>query len=251
MAVTFVANGGFGGNKTSSTTLALNAATSAAVGDLVVVAIALDPGTTVQSISDTTANVYSLAGAVTNGSGTSGVRSEIWASKATVALSNAVVTITFAAAVVAKAAAAYQFSGADNTADVAAGTGTGTSTTPSATLTPTLADDLLFGIVGREGPDNDAAGTADGDNAGGDTWHTLGSTGTGSGGAAASNIGAGWTNGVAPRVDYKITTSAVAQTYNPTLGTSRLWAEVLVTFKATPTGFDPATAPEYLVLDEA
>ena len=254
MAVAFVAQIGTAQDKVASMSQVITTTAAAAAGSLVVLAIALDPtsvGLTITISDSAGGNTWTLAGNVTNGSGTAGVRSHIFASKLTNGIANGgTITFSFNTNVTAKASVALNYSGADNAEDVAAGTGTGNSTTPTASLTPTLPDDLLVGVVGREGPTGDAAGTNDADTAGGASWVQRTSIGT-SGGAAASNIGAGYVNPAATAtvVSDKITTSAAAQTYNPTLGTSRLWAEVLVTFKATVT-FDPATVADVFGLDE-
>src|SRR6266568_2806467 len=122
MAVAFVQGLGSNQNKASGSSIAIAPLTNTVAGNLLVVLVALDPNTTVSSVTDTPGNTYTKAGAVTNGSGTSGVRTEIWASKSTFVVNNSTdqIVVHFAAAVVSKATVGLEFSGADNVADVAA-----------------------------------------------------------------------------------------------------------------------------------
>ena len=88
---------------------------------------------------------------------------------------------------------------------------TGTSTTPSSGAITTGADSLVLGVVADAG----AVRTEDADSDGGASWTTLT--------AVADELYAA----------YKIPTSGVSQTYNPTLDTSVAWAAVIAEWAAT------------------
>jgi len=100
-------------------------------------------------------------------------------------------------------------------------TANGSSATPSASNTSNLQDSLLIGAVGVNGPTGDAY-TQDTDTTNG-SWVTGTRSGT-SGGSASTNI--------TINSAYKITTASGAQTYNPSLGTSRQWGEILFALMA-------------------
>lgn len=100
----------------------------------------------------------------------------------------------------------------------------GTSTTPSSNSLSVPSGDLSFAVVMVNGPSGDTF-TEDTDTTGGVSWVTAGTVGT-TGGNAASNT--------TLRVGYKFPTSTASQTYNPTLGTSRFWKAMLLTFSASP-----------------
>ena len=130
-----------------------------------------------------------------------------------------------------------EFSGVDTTGasvDTSTGTSspTGTSATPSATITPSGATDLIVAMVGVNGPTGDTF-TQDTDTNGGDSWHGLTRIGT-SGGSQTSNVTLNTT--------YKITTSAISQTYDPSI-TSRSWRAQVVALLA-------AAIPASLVYDD-
>jgi hypothetical protein len=114
-----------------------------------------------------------------------------------------------------------EFSGGTTTADVTGINKANNSTTTTPTvgpITPGTATALVIGVVGANGPTPTDTFTEDTDSDGGDTWHSLTRTGT-SGGGATSNV--------TLNSAYKITTSAVAQTYNPVLGTSRVYSAAI------------------------
>lgn len=116
---------------------------------------------------------------------------------------------------------AVEFDTATVTAD-GTNSATGTSTTPSAAITQTQAADILLAAVSVY--TTSGTFTEDADNTGGDTWHGLTAY-------TYPHTGGGVTN--AAYRAYKITTSAVAQTYDPTLSDSLLWVEVIGAIKGS------------------
>lgn len=107
---------------------------------------------------------------------------------------------------------ANEYSGITNTSDGTNTNATGVSTTPSISITPSNATDLIVAQVDVNSGSADTY-TEDSDSTGGDTWHSL------------TTLTDGSNHKLHPA--YKITTSAAAQTYNPTLGTSRTWNTVI------------------------
>lgn len=210
MSIAFVKNIGTGNAVSSTTAVITVPAGGVAVGDLIVVRVAVTY-TSITGIADTKGNTYAtFASANTQGT---------WVCIVKVPLvSGDTITVTFGTSG-SRVVAADQFSGlaAPATKDVASATATGTSTTPSISITPARAEVLMFAHLEVEGGTADTF-TQDSDNSGGDTWHTL--TRAQSGTSRTTNAA------------YKITTSAVAQTYNPTLGTSRTWSISLSAIQA-------------------
>ena len=76
-AIAFVQNVGSNGNTTPGTSLSVGVSNGAAVGDTVIVTFAMDPSAGAVSCADSGGNSYSLDADVTNGSGTSGVRTVV------------------------------------------------------------------------------------------------------------------------------------------------------------------------------
>lgn len=217
MAVAFVKNVG-SGTGTGTTTVVTVPAAGVAIGNMLVVrGYQASSSAVVSSVVDTQGNTYSEWVAK---SGT-GDWIAAWKCAVTTALvSGNTITITWSVKG-DSSLVVEEFSGVANTEDGET-IATGTSTTPSATLTTTNAANLLVGHVGINNGSPDGF-TEDADSDGGSTWVTLTSATSGS-----DNISRG---------AYKITTSAVANTYNPTLGTSRTWFEQLGSLKETAAAF--------------
>lgn len=144
--------------------------------------------------------------------GAAGVRTELWGIATTVTWpASTDYTATLSASVSAKTTFTRPFSGVSTTLRGTAPSGTtgaaGVSTvgTPTATTAGTapVIGDLVIGVAGHES--NTAPGL-DADTLGG-AWISAGSFFTSSGGAAA-NVGV--------NLEYKVTTAAGAQTFNPT-----------------------------------
>lgn len=238
MAITFVRNGGANSAKASATTLAATVpAAGHAAGNLLVVHCSTANTSTppaVSTIVDTRGNTYVSKHA--ENSNTFRGEETFVSVLGTTLQSGDTITVTWASAATCRAVVTAEFAGVGSTEDVASVSATGNSGTPSSgAMTPASAATLLIGGWVYNRPSGDTF-TEDTDNDGGDTWHTVPKTGT-TGGAAASNI----TSGIA----YKITTSAVSQTYNPT-NNSGTWAADLLAFQAS--GGAPPPTPKNLAL---
>jgi len=230
MAIAFVHNLGTAQTKVGALTLVITTSAAASAGNTIIVrAVGVDAIPNA-SVTDTAGNTYVLD---TDNSGAN-PRNDIWRADNVAALaSGSSITVTYSTTFSAAAAAADEFSGVTATSpkDVS-GVGSGSSTTPSATADPVATNDLIFGHVSVNGPTGDTY-TEDTDSTGGDTWHTLTRIGT-SGAGATSNV---TSNGA-----YKIATDGSAQTYNPTLGTSRAWRDT-VTSETAAAAADARPAP--------
>jgi hypothetical protein len=217
MAIAFVKNGGTASSKAVGGATSLSVTVPAgghAAGNVVVLRWAADlivASGTAPSVTDSRGNTWvELSG------GTTGPIHGTLASQLTTALqAGDTITLTWAnGAQGAMAISTTEFSGVSVTENVPEGatSNTGGSTTPSVSVTPTDAAALVFSNLRIQGPVGGSY-TEDGDSAGGDTWHTFPAVGT-TGGSASSNASC--------KGAYKITTSAVAQTHNPTIA-SRPW----------------------------
>jgi hypothetical protein len=221
-------------NASSSTTLVFTVGASGCqVGDTLVAIIAADNSGTngaapSLSIADTGGNTWAVRNVSLRDPGAANAGTCCWIADClvtTALVSGNTITATFNPAVVAKAMSIREFAGGAQTttaADrLALQNGTnGASTTPSANLNPaTLTDYLMIGAVAAE------CGTADTFNQ--DTDTTNGSW------VDFTRAGAGTTtSGQTIAGAYKIVTANGSQTYNPTLGTSRDWAEKVVALRA-------------------
>ena len=128
----------------------------------------------------------------------------------------------------------YTFTGSGVSLDVTA-SGHGSSTAPSTgnTTVTSQAAELLFGSVGVNGPSGDTYTEAS-------SWTTANSGGT-TGGSATSNV--------TIHQAHDIVSAASAYDYKPTLGTSRAWGDVLVTYFETTAAATSTPAP--LVVPQA
>ena len=208
MAIAFVKNVGTGTGSNSTTATITVPASGCAAGNTIVLRITTDADRTISSIVDSGGNTYTQwVSEVFNADDQWLYRSKL--TTALVSGNTIVVTLT---AKDTWRAIAEEFSGLDATEN-AENTATGTSATPSVSATPTNANNLIVAhlVVGSSG----YVVTEDGDSAGGDTWHTL-------------------TKSARDCCAYKITTSAVAQTYNPTVNTSDAWGLQLGSLTAPP-----------------
>ncbi len=208
----FVKNVGSNASSNSTTSIVTVPAAGVASGNKVVVRgfRAASGSQTISGIVDSRGNSYAQ---VMVGGDTGNVC--IWRGTITTALqSGDTITSTFDAMGTVRTVV-DEFSATSTTEDgenVAFGTGTA----PSVAFTPVNATDLIVACLGVTSGSADSF-TEDADSAGGDTWHTLTAQLT--------------THAL--RGAYKITTSAVTQTYNPTLGTSRAWDLVIGSLQAT------------------
>lgn len=215
---------------------------NAAVGDLIVVAVAAaNSGTSgassIASCSDGGTNTFSKRGEInqTPGSASGDGATFAWfTAPVTGALSGATIQVNFSPNVAQKAITVYVVSATGGTIDTptAGGGQTGASSTPSVTKGSVTSGYAFFGGVAAE---TDDGYTADSDTTNG-SWSTLQDVQADGGGDASA---------MQLATQYKIVTSTGGQTYNPTItgGASRDWAanwlEVGFTAGADP---DPLTA---------
>src|SRR3989441_5535079 len=153
-AIAFVQNVGVGGNTVAGTSVSvtLQGSVSVAVGDTLIVTFVMDPAAGAVSCADSRGNSYSVDADVTNGSGTSGVRTVVCSASVATALgNNDTITVTHPLAT-SNALSVNEFSGLRASAlDKTAGA-TGNSTTPASGATALTAqpDELLIGAIGVE-----------------------------------------------------------------------------------------------------
>lgn len=228
MAVAFVKNGGVAGDKSSGVT-SLSVTVPAgghALGNLVVVVFGwqLASGVTLNNVTDSRGNAYTITDP---GPATGNQKGGIAASVLTTALlAGDTITVAFSGTPNRIGISCLEFSGASVIEDVASTNAfSATATSPSVgPITPASAVTLIIGGISEHGT---TTLTEDSDSAGGDTWHS-GPTGGTTGGSATGNI--------VVRASYKITTSAVAQTFNPTPGTLRNWAAFIASLQPAVVG---------------
>src|SRR5438477_9262431 len=143
----------------------------------------MDPATGTVSCADTKLNSYHLDADVSNGSGTSGVRTVIFSAPVTTALvSGNTITVTHPTAV-AKAVSVNTVSGLVSSSPqdkTSTGTGATTAMSSGTTASTTQADELLIGAFGLE--DKAASFTA------GSSFTALTSALSGSSGNANANV---------------------------------------------------------------
>ncbi len=213
-------------SKVDGTTLSIPVPVDVAAQSTVIVALALDPSSTTVTASDTAGNTYTADLDVTNGSGTSGVRTLIFSAPVMNPLlgqqsGSVAITIDFGAAVTAKAVSAFSVPGLLTTSTAADQSATATGTNQTISIGPTPAtsqpEELLVAAAGVE--DAGVSLTPGGG------FTSLNAADT-TGGTSGSNIG------VAPA--YRIVGPAQAYSFNGTLASSASWAAGLVTYRAAP-----------------
>jgi hypothetical protein len=205
-------------------------AAGCALGNVVIVRIALGDDANSPSVVDDRGNTYT---AIHSSASIADMEAHLFASKLTTALvSGDTIDVSWTTEAGRRALAAEEFSGLEITEIATSAGAEGSGTTPSsgASGTPSAAVGLGFGMVAVRGPTGDAF-TEDADTTGGTAWTSLTRVGT-SGGSATTNA----VNNAA----YKVTTSAAAQTYNPTID-SRGWNAVVAVLQETSTGGATAT----------
>ena len=112
-AIAFVKNVGVGGTTVAGTSISvtLQGSVSVAVGDTLIVTFVMDPAAGAVSCADSRGNSYSVDADVTNGSGTSGVRTVVCSASVATALgNNDTITVTHPLAT-SKALSVNEFSG--------------------------------------------------------------------------------------------------------------------------------------------
>lgn len=238
--ISFVKDVATANSKTSGTTLVLTVpAAGVTAGNSIIISVVYDfscysslPSLTnqISSIVDSAGNSYIRDASNDNAnpaasdcaSSTATIRTEVWSVQNIAALSSGnTITLTWSAAVVAKAANASEFSGIAPISPLdRSSSSTGTSTAPasSTTTTTSQAKEVLIGIIAVEGPLGDifTAGTNY-------TANPPTADGT-TGGATASNVT------VYP--EYRIVSSTGAYSSSGTLGASRNWIDSILIYKA-------------------
>lgn len=226
----FVKNIGTAAGTASSLAVTVPAG-GAAAGNLLVVCAGSQngDGKTITGITDSRGNTYAevqTTNATTNGA-------MVWRSLLGTALqSGDTITVSFSSKQPWRVSV-NEYSVVATTEDGKDGS-QGSSTTPSVSITPANATNLVVTCLLVEDGASDGF-TEDGDSAGGGTWNTL------------TSVTAGDT---ILRGAYKITTSATTQTYDPTLGTSRPWTNIIAALQAS-AGQQSGIRPAPLRLNQA
>ncbi len=221
-------------NKTAGTTTVLTTTAAVPAGALIGIWYSVDgdganANGEIESVTDSAGNTYVVGEAVSQGTTNAGVAGGIYYAKnATSLASGSTITLnwTGASSPAAKSVSAFYVEGIDTTSPLdVIGTATGTSTTPSVSTsaTTTQADVLTIGIVAREGPS-------------GDTFTQDASPAYATPPVIVGTSGGGATSNVTLAGGRFIESATGVKTYNPTLGTSRDWAAVIVTFKGAAAG---------------
>lgn len=221
-------------NKTAEATTVLTTTAAVPAGALICVCYAVDGqggdfNGEVDSVVDSGgSNVYVVAKGSGGGADDGAVDAgAYYAKNATALASGSTITIDWnsASAPTAKAVSAFYVEGIDTGAPVdTVGSATGTSTTPSVSTSAatTQADVLTIGIVATEGPI-------------GDTFTQDASPAYATPPVREGTTGASAVSNVTLAGGYFVESATGVKTYNPTLGTSRDWAAVIVTFKGAAT----------------
>src|SRR2546425_7927501 len=222
-AIAFVQNVGVGGNTVAGTSVSvtLQGSVSVAVGDTLIVTFVMDPSAGAVSCADSGGNSYSLDADVTNGSGTSGVRTVIFSTLVSTALGTQDTITVTNPLVAAKAVSVNEFSGLRASALDRTASGTGNDTTPgtSATAVTTQPDELLLGAIGVETKKTESFTPR-----AGYTALTAISSGPALGAA---------TNNVTIDPEYQIVSLTGSYAAGGTLGRVRLWAAAIATYRST------------------
>jgi len=149
-------------SKSSSTELVIETQVAVVTGNDILLALGTDPNSNLQvTVTDSAGNSYQQEALVIN---TSQIRTYLFAAYDVNSMPiGSEITISFSVAVTSHAAVAALFDGlADSDAlDQLASATAANSSAPSSgfTSTTTQADELLIGVVGTEGPVDDAAGS--------------------------------------------------------------------------------------------
>ncbi|TMA30654.1 MAG: hypothetical protein E6J79_21080, partial [Deltaproteobacteria bacterium] len=214
---------------TTSTSISITVpAGGVAFGHTVLVSLAMDPAAGTVSCVDTKGNSYSAVVDFANGSGTTGVRTVIFAARIVTALSAGnTITVSYPS-VDASAVSINEFSGlgfVDRTASAGGNNGTPSS---GSTAVTSQANELLLGSIGVETKKNDpfAAGAG---------YTGLPNTGTGKSGSPSSNVS------IDP--EYRIVAATGSYVADGTTVFAR-WAATIATFRAATCGNGVVEATE-------
>ena len=210
MAVVSVKNVGSQSSNATTKVVTVPAA-GCAVGNFLVVLAGCNGNVTVSSVVDTQGNTYAELNRVSITSPNNNTCTVWYSRLGTALVSGNTITLTWSAKVNGSISV-EEFSGVTTTTN-GTNTGSGTSTTPSVTFTPTNATDLVIANLWERAGEF-VTFTQDSDSNGGDTWHAFATVPIDSVGSVL-------------RASYKAPTSVATQTYNPTLGSSITWLEVV------------------------
>lgn len=225
---------------TTSTAVDLPAGGSIATGNYLIAKLALDNSGTngaavTLGVTDPRSNTWTIAGPANQdpGAANAGVTCYMAYARVDNAYSDGDdVTFNYGGvSTPAKAIVVEEWTGIDTTTPivVAVTTATGSGTSPSIARTPTAADQLVLTALAVEGPATDVI-TQDDDTTDG-TWQVLSKLGT-------TNATA--TNNVTIHGAAKQVSGTSAQTWNPTLGTSRDWAALALVLAPASTAVEVA-----------
>lgn len=207
-------------NKSTSVQTRIVVTANVPAGSSVVIAFAMNPVAGAVSAIDTSGNTYVVEADVTNGSGTTGVRTVILAAHGVMGLTAGGSSIAILhPAVGAKAARVISITGlAMSPLDrMSTGTGTGTGASSGTTGSTMQAQEVLFGAIGVEGPVGDGFTPGTG-------YTAIGRIGT-TGGGATTNIT------ISP--EYQFVNATGAFQADGTLSPSRRWAAAITTYKVS------------------
>lgn len=216
----FIKNVGVASSKTTGTALAVTVPVGGvSAGSTLIVKVAHDFTSGGPTVADSRGNTYTRDRTAAD-SGTT-IRASIFScAVGTSLVSGDTITVTFPASIAVRAAAIDEFASVLTPIAVDAQDGlAGTSATPGMPLVTVNANDLLIGMVSVAGDSVDAY-TEDSAN----LWTGLTRIGT-TGGTATANR--------TINTAYRSVGAAGTYHYAPTLGTSSLWVEFMVAYKAT------------------
>lgn len=148
-----------GSTATTGTSMTITVpAAGVAAGDIIVVGTTMNAGTLADpsSVTDTGSNTYTKRGSLVNGTTQ---KTSAWTATATTALASGdTIVVHYAVAPTKATAEATQYTGLNETLDIAAGTATGSATAPpSHTVTTTTAGDMVIAVIGNAISTIDAA----------------------------------------------------------------------------------------------
>lgn len=229
MPIVFDGNLGSAG-ASNSTTATITTGAAADVGKVVITRICMQTSTSVTSLVDTRSNTWTLIR--DTGLGATNRRVIFYATVVTTQIqAGDSITLTFSGMTNA-AMASDLFTAATITTDGQTETSGSGSGVTSGTISPTFAGDLVIGIacVGSGA----TITTEDSDTDGGDSWHLM------TNGAFGSNT--------QNHAAYKITTSAVSQTYDVTLSGAANNMGFIVALKGASVAAIPQRRPQLIYL---
>src|SRR5438094_908245 len=228
-AIAFVKNVGVDAIGNNSTSISVTVpAGGVAFGHTVLVSFAMDPAAGAVSCADTKGNSYSAVVDFANGSGTSGVRTVVFAARIVTALAAGnTITVSYPS-VAASAVSINEFSGLGFVDRTASAGGNNGSPSSGSTAVTSRANELLLGSIGVETKKNDPFSPGAG-------YTGLPNTGTGKSGSPSSNVS------IDP--EYRIVAATGSYLADGTTVFAR-WAATIATFGAASCGNGVVEAAE-------